>query len=167
MVTPLISDAIKRYEERNKEHFRIGGNDKDWDAWCREMEKTEREGRSFSMAFYLGSAIVSLVTLNEIVRGPFQSAFISWNVDHAEEGKGIATEAVSHVLQSAREELHLHRIEANIRPENIRSRRLAEKLGFVYEGTSRNYLFVDGAWRDHEHWVMLFGNTFTEAERQK
>jgi ribosomal-protein-alanine N-acetyltransferase len=38
---------------------------------------------------------------------------------------------------------------ANFRPENERSRRLLERLGFVEEGLARNYLFIDGAWRDH------------------
>jgi len=47
------------------------------------------------------------------------------------------------------EELRLHRIMANYRPENERSARLLERLGFVREGIARDYLFVDGAWRDH------------------
>jgi ribosomal-protein-alanine N-acetyltransferase len=38
---------------------------------------------------------------------------------------------------------------ANFRPENDRSRRLLQRLGFVEEGFARNYLFIDGAWRDH------------------
>ncbi len=46
-------------------------------------------------------------------------------------------------------ELRLHRIMANYRPENGRSGRLLERLGFVREGYARDYLFIDGAWRDH------------------
>ena len=46
-------------------------------------------------------------------------------------------------------ELRLHRIMANYRPENERSARVLERLGFVCEGIARNYLFIDGAWRDH------------------
>ena len=38
---------------------------------------------------------------------------------------------------------------ANYRPENDRSRKLLERLGFVREGLARDYLFIDGAWRDH------------------
>jgi len=45
--------------------------------------------------------------------------------------------------------LRLHRIMANYRPENERSGRLLERLGFVREGLARDYLFIDGAWRDH------------------
>jgi ribosomal-protein-alanine N-acetyltransferase len=43
----------------------------------------------------------------------------------------------------------LHRLEANIRPENAPSRRVVEKLGFRDEGLHARYLYIDGAWRDH------------------
>ena len=45
--------------------------------------------------------------------------------------------------------IRLHRIMANYRPENVRSGRLLERLGFVREGIAKDYLFIDGAWRDH------------------
>ena len=45
--------------------------------------------------------------------------------------------------------MRMHRVMANYRPENERSRRLLERLGFEREGLARNYLFIDGAWRDH------------------
>jgi ribosomal-protein-alanine N-acetyltransferase len=45
--------------------------------------------------------------------------------------------------------MRLHRIMANYRPENERSARLLERLGFEREGLARDYLFIDGAWRDH------------------
>jgi ribosomal-protein-alanine N-acetyltransferase len=43
----------------------------------------------------------------------------------------------------------LHRVEVNIRPENRASLRVAHKLGFRPEGVRKNYLHIDGAWRDH------------------
>jgi ribosomal-protein-alanine N-acetyltransferase len=43
----------------------------------------------------------------------------------------------------------LHRIEANIRPENGPSLRVVRKLGFREEGLHPRFLFIDGAWRDH------------------
>jgi ribosomal-protein-alanine N-acetyltransferase len=46
-------------------------------------------------------------------------------------------------------ELGLHRLEANVRPENLRSLRSLESLGFGRTGLAPRYLFIDGAWRDH------------------
>ncbi len=43
----------------------------------------------------------------------------------------------------------LHRIEVCIRPENIASLRVVEKLGFRYEGLRRRYIHINGAWSDH------------------
>jgi len=40
-------------------------------------------------------------------------------------------------------------VQANARPENARSLRLLDRLGFEREGYARQYLFIDGAWRDH------------------
>jgi ribosomal-protein-alanine N-acetyltransferase len=49
----------------------------------------------------------------------------------------------------------LHRIETNIIPGNLPSQRVVEKLGFLYEGRARKYLFINGNWRDHLHMVLL------------
>jgi ribosomal-protein-alanine N-acetyltransferase len=51
--------------------------------------------------------------------------------------------------------MSLHRIEANIMPRNQRSLRVVEKLGFVDEGLSRDYLKINEKWEDHIHMVLL------------
>ncbi|HWD69736.1 MAG TPA: GNAT family protein [Solirubrobacteraceae bacterium] len=102
-----------------------------------------------------GGAIVGLINLSEIVRGAFQNAFLSYAVVTGYGRQGLMREGLRLMLERAFEALGLHRLEANIQPPNAASIALVKRAGFVYEGTSRRYLQVDGDWRDHEHWVML------------
>lgn len=50
------------------------------------------------------------------------------------QGRGYACEVCSAVLAYAREELSMEKVQALVRPENVRSLRLCEKLGFVTAG---------------------------------
>jgi ribosomal-protein-alanine N-acetyltransferase len=59
------------------------------------------------------------------------------------------------VIRIAFDGMGLHRIEANIIPRNVRSRRVVEKLGFTLEGMSRKYLRINGVWEDHLHYALL------------
>jgi ribosomal-protein-alanine N-acetyltransferase len=52
------------------------------------------------------------------------------------------------------ERVRLHRVEINIRPENVASKRVVEKLGFREEGVRTRYLHIDGDWRDHISYVL-------------
>lgn len=63
------------------------------------------------------------------------------------------TEGLNQVLNFAFQNLGLHRVEANIQPNNDPSRKLVQRCGFVLEGFSAKFLFIDGQWRDHERWV--------------
>jgi len=65
------------------------------------------------------------------------------------------TEALQLVLRFAFDELGLHRIEANIQPNNHASRNLVQRCGFTLEGESKDFLFISGRWRDHERWVRV------------
>ena len=60
------------------------------------------------------------------------------------------------LLKEAFQELNLHRLEANIQPENIASIRLVAGAGFIKEGFSRQYLRIGGLeWKDHERWAII------------
>jgi ribosomal-protein-alanine N-acetyltransferase len=74
---------------------------------------------------------------------------LGYSLDGAAQGKGLAREAVGAVVDYAFATLGLHRIEANYQPNNDRSGKLLRSLGFVVEGYARDFLFIDGGWRDH------------------
>lgn len=99
--------------------------------------------------------IIGTVGLSHIVWGCFLSCSLSFNLDAEHADNGYMTQAVPAVVQYAFQTLHLHRIEANIMPRNIPSRQVLEKCGFVKEGFSPQYLYVNGVWEDYVHMVLL------------
>ena len=93
--------------------------------------------------------ILGTCNYTNIVRGPFQACHLGYQVARSHEGQGLMAEALRATNAWAFEHLRVHRIMANYRPENERSAGVLERLGFVREGLARDYLFIDGAWRDH------------------
>jgi ribosomal-protein-alanine N-acetyltransferase len=89
------------------------------------------------------------LTLGNIVRGASCSAYAGYWVDGRLAGRGIMPTALAMAVDHGFRFAALHRIEVNIRPENVASRRVVEKLGFREEGYHPWYLHIDGAWRDH------------------
>ncbi len=100
-------------------------------------------------------AIVGSVVLSEIVRGCFQSAYMGYWVGAPFVRRGYLSEGVSLALRHAFVALRLHRVEANIQPDNKASIALAKRCGFRLEGFSERYLKIAGRWRDHERWAVL------------
>ena len=74
---------------------------------------------------------------------------IGYWIDKNYANRGFTTQAVEALTHFSFEQLNLHRIEINIRPENASSRRVAEKAGYVFEGERPRYLHIGGSWRDH------------------
>ncbi|MER7461343.1 GNAT family protein [Streptomyces sp. NPDC097981] len=104
-------------------------------------------------------AIAGFVNINNIVLGAFECGALGYGAFAHAAGQGHMREAlglvVAHALAPEREGgLGLHRLEANIQPGNTASLALVRGAGFRLEGFSPDFLFVDGAWRDHERWAI-------------
>lgn len=80
---------------------------------------------------------------------------IGYIVDPARQRQGIATEAVSAMLDFCFGDLSLHRVQAFIHPGNTASLALVEKLGFRREGLLRDNLRVGDVWRDDVLYALL------------
>jgi [ribosomal protein S5]-alanine N-acetyltransferase len=97
-------------------------------------------------------AIAGVININNIIRGSFLSASLGYYVGEPFAGRGYMREGLKLVLRFAFRDLGLHRLEANIQPDNGPSIALVKSCGFAYEGLSPRFLFIDGQWRDHERW---------------
>lgn len=93
--------------------------------------------------------ILGTCSYTNIVRGAFHACHLGYQIARSHEGRGLMSEALRAANAYMFDTMRLHRIMANYRPENSRSARVLERLGFVREGLARDYLFIDGAWRDH------------------
>ena len=93
--------------------------------------------------------LLGAITLDNIRRGPAQSATIGYWIgpDHARQG--YMCEALEAVVHHAFSVIDLSRIEAACLPENAPSRGLLERAGFKYEGVAQSYLQIAGRWRNH------------------
>lgn len=104
------------------------------------------------------SRVIGSIGFNNIIRGAFLSCHLGYKLDKDELNKGYVTEAIRKGIDIVFNELSLHRIEANIMPKNVRSLRVAHKLGFYNEGLAYKYLNINGKWEDHIHMVLLNDN---------
>ena len=101
------------------------------------------------------------LTVGGVRRGVAQTATLGYWMGAAYAGRGIMTRAVAIASRWGFLSLRLHRVEAACLPENVASRSLLERNGFVREGIAREYLKINGAWRDH----LLYALLETEASR--
>jgi [ribosomal protein S5]-alanine N-acetyltransferase len=99
--------------------------------------------------------IIGMANLSQIFRGNLQGAYLGFWASAEFAGQGYMTEGLQLVLRYAFKRLRLHRLEANVQPENQKSKALIKRSGFRYEGFSPRYLKVGGKWRDHERWAIL------------
>lgn len=94
------------------------------------------------------------LTISGITHGSASWAQAGYWVDQRWAGRGIIPTALALAVDHCFFTLHLHRMEVAIRPENVRSLRVVEKLGFRHEGGRARYMHVDGDWRDHEMFAL-------------
>lgn len=115
----------------------------------RRLRRLASIGSVLPFALTYGSELVGQITVSNIVRGALRSGAIGYWVDRGHAGRGIMTTAVALVIDHCFGPVGLHRMQADIRPENLASRRVVAKLGFREEAQYLRYLDIDGAWRDH------------------
>ena len=121
----------------------------------RVLSQRARLGTTLPFAVRVEGRLAGQVTIDNVVRGALRSGSLGYWIDRSVAGRGMASLAVALVCDHAFGEVGLHRLQADIRPENLPSQRLVEGLGFRQEGLLRRYLEIDGDWRDHLSYALL------------
>lgn len=99
--------------------------------------------------------IAGVINLTNVIFGAFRSGYLGYYAFSGFERQGVMRTGLKQVVRHAFNSLKLHRLEANIQPENLASLTLVRSCGFAQEGYSPKYLKIAGRWRDHERWAII------------
>ena len=124
-----------------------------FEAYLARMSQPEQN--AFTVRRRDTNALVGVITISNVVMGPFRSAYTGYYAFAPHAGQGYMREALEAIVRHAFRVMKLHRLEANIQPGNRASIALAKSCGFRKEGFSPRYLKIGGRWRDHERWAIV------------
>ncbi len=127
-------------------------------AFRRRLKRYAQDARDDAgYAFFVfsrsGDTLVGGITLSNLRRGVTQACSAGYWTGKRYAGRGYMYAALCTLIPWVFDDLGMHRIEAACLPHNEPSRSLLLKCGFTEEGYARQYLRINGAWRDH----LLFG----------
>lgn len=121
-----------------------------------QRERTEQallfaeQGRLFRFVILdADEQLAGVIAVENVIRGPAESATVGYWVSQDRNDRGLATAAVRDVVRIAFGELELHRLQAGTLVGNVASQRVLANNGFERIGVARAYLHIGGAWRDH------------------
>ena len=146
-------DAVARSRQLHRNRVGPPGAPATYQAFLNALRSPWKVG--FFVVARTGGDLIGVVNIDSMIRGAFQSGYLGYYGFEPYVGHGLMREGLSEVLSRAFGALELHRLEANIQPDNDRSIALVRSLGFRLEGFSPKYLKVCGEWRDHERWALL------------
>lgn len=115
----------------------------------RALRRRANLGMCLPFAVLVDGRFAGQLTVDNVVRGVMRSAHLGYWIDQSLAGQGHMSMAVAVVVDHVLGPVGLHRVQADIRPENAPSRALVTGLGFREEAFYARYLDIDGEWRDH------------------
>ena len=118
-------------------------------ASIRALQSNARTGQGLPFVIEVDGELAGQLNVSGIAYGSTSSASIGYWIGERFAGAGATPTAVALATDYCFQQLGLHRMEICIRPENNKSLRVVEKLGFRYEGLRRRFIHINGDWRDH------------------
>ncbi|MBV1756688.1 MAG: GNAT family N-acetyltransferase [Dethiosulfatibacter sp.] len=162
---PEHADIVLDYYYRNKEFLVEWDPDREDDFYTKSNQASQlkyelseyKKGNFFRLWIFKkfdDHKTIGNICFSNIIYGNFRSCFLGYKLDGNEINKGYMTEAIRKGIQIVFDEFRLHRVEVNIMPRNLKSLRVAEKLGLEKEGFSERYLYINKKWEDHFHFAV-------------
>jgi ribosomal-protein-alanine N-acetyltransferase len=115
----------------------------------RALQQNARNGQGLPFIIEVDGELAGQLNVTSISYGSLSSATIGYWIAERFAGRNATPVAVALATDHCFQALGLHRMEICIRPENAKSLRVVQKLGFRYEGLKRRYIHINGDWRDH------------------
>jgi ribosomal-protein-alanine N-acetyltransferase len=122
------------------------------------IKRNESESNECFLICKKNQTLIGAINISQIFYGGFKNAYLGYYLFRDFTGNGFMREALLLTLKFSFQILKLHRLEANIQPQNQASVNLVKKCGFNKEGFSPKYLKIGGKWRDHERWALIKEN---------
>ncbi len=113
-----------------------------------------RKNYSWKIILKSSEAFIGLAGLT-LSNDKFRLGEIYYKLNPIYWGKGYGTETSRTLIKSGFEYFHLHKVEAGVAVDNIRSIRVLEKSGMTREGLRRKILPIRGNWVDNYHYAIV------------
>ena len=129
------------------------------EAMLDSLERASETGSAEHWTIFEGENARGIISLIDIRR-----RHRLWTLDRAEiaywvgvenQGRGLASEATSAVIEHAFTQMKLHRLVISHAHDNPESGRIPKKLGFRLVGTEREFFKKDDVWHDMSHHELL------------
>ena len=123
-----------------------------WLTKCKTKDEVDFMVRVEYMSYYRRGLIAPFViVLNDLVIGVcnFNDEFdgigrIGFILNQKYEHQGFMSQALTELIQIGFNDCDYHRIEALVFPQNVKSKRTLENVGFIKEACMSNYLKHEG-----------------------
>ena len=145
------------YYNRNKEHLKKYEPTRD--EWFYSIEAQRQvllenykqflNGVGVCFGIYKDEKLIGKIQMSSVVLGVFKSGIVGYSIDSEQQGKGYMKETLKLLMKYAFNEMGIHRIEASTLVDNFKSQGVLKSCNFTELGLNKNYLFINGKWRDH------------------
>lgn len=152
---PNHSETLFNMVNQNRDYLR------EWLPWIDQTQSIEdskkyilstlkqyAENNGFQTGIWFKDQLVGCIGLHAIDWFHRKTSIGYW-LDSKFQGKGIMTDSCQAVIHDLFKQIKLNRIEIRCASQNLKSRRIPEKLGFVNEGTLRQNEWLYDHFVDH------------------